>query len=370
MEHFAVVVIGAGQAGLACAQQLSFRGLEPGEDFIVLDANEGPGGAWRHRWDSLTLDKAHGIADLPSMKAPTTEDGAGQPASRVVSDYYQRYEEQFHLAVRRPARAVRVEEADGFIVTLADGTEYGSQVIVNATGTWDSPYIPDLPGLETFGGHVLHTHDFVRREDFAGQRTLIIGGGLSAVQFLLELEGVTDTMWSTRRVPDFVRTEFDQHWGRNVEEAVRERTFAGYPPASVVSATGIPPWEEYAEGVQRGVLVSRGTITQVTPTGVVFGDSPATDAALAYWDPFPAGHREDVDILFFNTGFRHSLRHLEPLGIFSQRGGIEMTDEVTVKADPRILLAGYGSTASTRGATRAGRLAAKRAAHLLFPGGR
>lgn len=61
------VIIGAGQAGLAAAHELVHRGLVPGTDFLVFDADDGPGGAWRHRWDSLTLGNAHGIADLPGL---------------------------------------------------------------------------------------------------------------------------------------------------------------------------------------------------------------------------------------------------------------------------------------------------------------
>lgn len=86
---YRVVVIGAGQAGLSAAAHLVRKGLAPGSDFVVLDGNDGPGGAWRDRWDSLTFDAAHGIADLPSFpKGPIDPD---EPASRVVSRYYGRF---------------------------------------------------------------------------------------------------------------------------------------------------------------------------------------------------------------------------------------------------------------------------------------
>ena len=80
---------------------------------------------------------------------------------------------------------------------------------------------------------------------------LVVGGGLSAVQFLLELEGIAQTTWATRRAPDFTDTEFDKQWGLDVEKKVRERVFSGNPPASVVSTTGIPPWQEYLDAVER-----------------------------------------------------------------------------------------------------------------------
>lgn len=99
------------------------------------------------------------------------------------------------------------------------------------------------------------------------------------------------------------------------------------------------------------------------PTAEQDGLGPAAGSGLAVpesWDPFPAGHLAKVDVIFWNTGFRAALRHLAPMRLRS-RGGIELLDEVTPAADPRILLVGYGSTASTVGATRAGRLAGRKA---------
>ena len=80
MEHYLSIIIGAGQAGLATAHQLTSRGLIPAQDFLLIDANPAPGGAWRHRWDSLTLGKAHNIADLPGMPAPLAD--ASSPAPK------------------------------------------------------------------------------------------------------------------------------------------------------------------------------------------------------------------------------------------------------------------------------------------------
>src|SRR5699024_5734038 len=64
-SHWSVVIIGAGQAGLSAAHYLWRDGMVPGRDFLVLDAGAGPGGAWRERWDSLTLGRTNHVADLP-----------------------------------------------------------------------------------------------------------------------------------------------------------------------------------------------------------------------------------------------------------------------------------------------------------------
>ena len=64
------VVIGAGQAGLSASYHLRRLGI----DHVVLDANDAPGGAWQHRWDSLTMDDVHGVAALPDSEAPDRGD--------------------------------------------------------------------------------------------------------------------------------------------------------------------------------------------------------------------------------------------------------------------------------------------------------
>ncbi|MDR7330377.1 NAD(P)-binding domain-containing protein [Corynebacterium guangdongense] len=381
--HFQAIIIGAGQAGLAAAHELARRGLVPGVDFAVLDANEGPGGAWRHRWDSLTLGKAHGIADLPGL--PMKRPDPTVPSSTLVTEYYGDYEDTFDLKVIRPAKVSRVEPATerepaGPLRVISQAGEFTTDVLLNSTGTWDNPYVPYIPGIEDFEGLQLHTRDYVSAEEFRGRKTLVVGGGLSAIQFLLELEDVTETVWATRRPPNFTNRwkDEDKQWGLDVEDAVRERTFAGERPASVVRTTGIGMIPDYVDGVRRGLLVSRGMFDQITPNGVIFGEplaqkaeglGPSENAELVFpesWAPFPAGTvLGDVDVIFWNTGFRPSLRHLAPLKLRSRLGGIEMADEVTTAVNPRVLLVGYGSTASTIGATRAGRKAGRVAHQFL-----
>ncbi|MDN6707150.1 NAD(P)-binding domain-containing protein [Corynebacterium glyciniphilum] len=376
---YSVIIIGAGQAGLAAAHALVRKGITPGEKMLVLDGNDGPGGAWRHRWESLTLGSAHGIADLPGLPMPRPDPGV--PASDLVADYYGSYEDTFGLRVRRPARVIRVDgDAPGplTVTVVMDGqcSRLQTSMLINATGTWTHPYIPYVPGIDQFSGRQLHTADYTKKEDFAGDRVLVVGGGLSAVQFLLELHepgGAASTVWATRRPPNFVDRIFDNDdgsWGREVERRVRADTEHGRRPASVVRNTGIPALPRYLEGVADGTLVSRGMFTRINDSSVTFGDTdlPDTGQDLVQpdsWRPFAEGHREPVDVIFWNTGFRPALNHLSPLRLREPGGGITVVNEVEVVRDDRVLLAGYGSTASTVGANRAGRLAGQVAARRL-----
>ncbi|MBO0908024.1 FAD-dependent oxidoreductase [Arthrobacter sunyaminii] len=336
-----VAVIGAGQAGLSAAYYLARRGLIPESGFVVLDANDGPGGAWRHRWDSLTLGSAHGIHDLPNFPLGTPD--PREPASSVVSRYYGAYEAEFGLRVQRPVRVRKVSRPAGNRLRITtDSGVWLAKFVINATGTWDKPYWPAYPGQQDFRGIQLHTRDFRSAADFAGRRVLVVGGGTSALQFLLQLhEAGAQTAWSTRRPPEFTRRPFDAEWGRGVERAVSERTRAGLPPLSVVAATGLPLTAQYQKGIDDGVLTSRGPLVRLTPAGAVFED----------------GSTAAADVILWATGFRASLGHLASLHLREPGGGIRMDGPRVVRL-PQLFLVGYGESASTLGATRAGRAAA------------
>ncbi|MBF8185060.1 NAD(P)/FAD-dependent oxidoreductase, partial [Nonomuraea sp. K274] len=152
MEETEVVVIGAGQAGLSSAYHLGRFGYEP----VVLDAAEGPGGAWRHRSPSLTMEKVHGIFDLPGVRRQPEPDG-GQPAAEVVPEYYADYERRVGLEVVRPVKVTAVHRsADGRLLVGTDVGEWAARAVVNATGTWTRPYWPYYPGAAGFAGRQLH----------------------------------------------------------------------------------------------------------------------------------------------------------------------------------------------------------------------
>src|SRR4051794_11518147 len=126
--HTDVVVIGAGQAGLSAAYELR----RAGADFVVLDADAGPGGAWQHRWPSLRLDRAHRIAPLPGMDLPAADPAT--PASEVVAGYFAEYERRFDLPVRRPVRVRAVHrDGDGLVLDTSAG-QWTAQGLVSATG--------------------------------------------------------------------------------------------------------------------------------------------------------------------------------------------------------------------------------------------
>lgn len=339
-----VAVIGAGQAGLSAAYFLRRAGLALEAGFVVLDHAKRAGGAWQYRWPSLRLGRVHGLHDLPGL--PLEDADADRPASEVVSEYFARYERTFDLPVHRPAdvRSVRYAdgEGSGFLVDTPTET-WLARGIVNATGTWDRPFQPWYPGRGTFAGRQLHTADFTGAAEFRDRRVVVVGGGSSAVQQLLEIAPVAAaTTWVTRTPPVFRDEEFTPEYGREVVAEVDERVREGKPPRSVVSVTGLMLTPEVRAAREAGVLDRRPMFERITPRGVAWSD----------------GTEEPADVILWATGFRAALDHLAPLGLRERGGGIRMNGTEVV-AEPRVHLVGYGPSASTVGASRAGRSAVR-----------
>jgi cation diffusion facilitator CzcD-associated flavoprotein CzcO len=345
-----VVVIGAGQAGLSTAWALRRQGFEAGSGFVVLDADESPGGAWQHRWPSLTLGGTHRVHDLPGLPfRPGTDD---VPAAEAVPAYFAEYERAFELPVLRPVRvhAVRRADDDRFRVETDAGV-WTARAVVNATGTWTRPFVPRYPGQDTFRGRQLHTVDYTSAGEFRGLHVVVVGGGASATQLLGEISRTTSTTWVTRRPPVWRDGPFDEETGRRavalVEEAVRE----GRRPGSVVGVTGLLTSTPYVrDGLDRGVLERLPVFDRITPDGVAWDD----------------GRFVRADVLLWATGFRAAVTHLAPLHLRGSGGGIRM-DGTAVAGEPRLHLVGYGPSASTIGANRAGQAAARALRRLLRP---
>jgi cation diffusion facilitator CzcD-associated flavoprotein CzcO len=346
-----VVVVGAGQAGLSVAYYLRRLGLDPGNDFVLLDRGPGTGGAWQFRWEALRLGYAHKVHDLPGMdELGVSFDTADKslPAKDVVADYYARYEEHYGLQVVRPAEVTKVEMIpEGFLVAFEGPygeREVTSTVVVNASGTWGAPFIPHYPGMNEFRGRHVHTAQYTDAEDFRGQDVVVVGGGTSAIGFLMELEGVAGSLtWVARRPIEFLEDQnLNIEGGQSAVAQQDEAARLGRVLPSIVSTTGVPRSRRIQAAIDRGLLVARPMFARVEADGVRFAN----------------GAYRRADAIIWATGFRPELRHLAPLKLREKSGGIVVGKNVSWK-NPRLFFAGYGPTASTIGANRAGRAIAR-----------
>ncbi|MDT0328616.1 ArsO family NAD(P)H-dependent flavin-containing monooxygenase [Nocardiopsis lambiniae] len=328
-----VAVIGGGQAGLAAGYFLR----RAKADFVILDAGNGPGGSWPEYWDSLRLFSPAAHSMLPGWWMPE-EEGREYPSAAHVAWYLGAYEHRYDLPVRRPVRVRRVERADDRLRLTTDGDTWSARYVISATGTWRSPYIPDIPGRDVFEGGQLHTVDHRRPDGFAGRRVVVVGGGNSAAQILAELSEVADTTWVTARRPRFLPDDVDGRALFAIATGARKAADRGEPgPAGIADLGDIVVVPSVREARERGALKAEPMFDHLTRTGVAWAD----------------GTTMDCDVILWCTGFRPVLDHLAPLGLVDERGRIPVVGTRS-RAEPRLHLLGYGDWTGPASATLIG----------------
>lgn len=338
------IVIGAGQSGLVASYELKRRGI----DHLVLDANSAPGGAWQHRWDSLTMNDVHRVAELPGTRAP----GASSARSnQAIPQYFANYEKEFELPIVRPVKVISVHNAaenPRVLEVQSDQETWRTQTVVSASGTWTHPFLPYYHGVEKFKGLQIHTAGYTSADIFTGKKVLVVGGGASAVQLIGEVAHTAkEVLWATRSEPRWRTGEID---GLASVTWVESRTTQGLPPSSVVTSTGLAlrPQEEFAQKL--GIYERRlPMFEELTEHGAKWSD----------------GTVREFDAIIWATGFRYAFDYLAPLKLRSEHGGIALQSvkhnvqgATTAVKDARIKFVGYGPSASTVGASKAGRQAA------------
>ncbi|MFI8489501.1 ArsO family NAD(P)H-dependent flavin-containing monooxygenase [Streptomyces rubrogriseus] len=348
-QHTDVVVIGGGQAGLAAGYHLRRQGL----DFVVLDAQAAPGGAWQHTWDSLHLFSPAAFSSLPGRLMPP-QPGKEYPDAGHVVAYLNDYEKRYDLPVQRAVRVIGVHDDGRLLRVETDSGTWRARAVISATGTWWRPFLPAVPGREDFKGRQLHTVSYRRPQDFAGQRVIVVGGGNSGAQIAADLAHDTELTWVTQRPPRYLADDID---GRALFDAATARRRAldeGRTDTGGVASLGdivaVPPVREARDA---GRLKASPMFARLVRDGVVWDD----------------GTRAPADAVIWCTGFRPALSHLSPLGL---RGSRDHIDTVGTRAavDPRLHLLGYGdwtgpASATLIGVGRPARDAAREIAEFL-----
>ncbi|MFD3940297.1 flavin-containing monooxygenase [Streptomyces sp. NPDC058611] len=200
MEHVDVVVVGAGQAGLATAYALVRHGLKP----VVLEASDQPAGSWPPHYDSLALFSPARFSSLPGILFDDGDPDRYPHRDEVVA-YLAAYAARLDADIRtgRRVAGVQVGRGGGFVVALQGGGRMSARAVVSASGSFGTPYRPALPGLDQCEGAVLHASEYRSPEAFAGQRVIVMGAGNTAVQIAVELASVAQVTLASRNPVKF-----------------------------------------------------------------------------------------------------------------------------------------------------------------------
>ncbi|HYD80406.1 MAG TPA: FAD-dependent oxidoreductase [Paucimonas sp.] len=303
MNIFDVIVIGAGQAGLAAGWHLR----RAGHRFAILEAGERASGAWRGYYDSLTLFSPARYSALPGLPFPGEPNR--YPKRDEVADYLESYAARFHLPIHYRKRVSDVQrQGAGFLLQCADGDRYRARAVIVASGAFGTPYTPAVPGLERFRGKHLHSSEYRNPGEFADRRIVVVGGANSGVQIAHELSGTANVSLATRRPIRFFPQRIlglDFHFWLAATRLERTRWLDDQ--STPVLDDGI-----YRKAIAAGKPDRRPMFREVHEDGVTWAD----------------GVREKVDVLLFATGFRpHApylagLEAIAPDGSPRQRNGI------------------------------------------------
>ena len=341
-----VVIIGAGQAGLATAYFLRRTALT----FVLLDNQPGAGGAWRHGWKSLRLFSPANWSSLPGWPMPAGNSDV-YPGRNDVIDYMTRYETRYQFPVIRPVHVNSVTRSDDprHAEALMAHTNHGvwsSRAVVSATGNWSHPHIPAYPGIEIFKGVQQHSANYSDASLYSGKRVLVVGGGNSGAQILAEVSKVAHTTWITPTAPVFLSDDVD---GRVLFERATQRWLAIKEGRSIDTPLGglgdIVMVPSVREARERGVLVSERPFEAFTESGI----------------RWPDARHEEVDAVIWCTGFKPSLQHLSDLDVIETDGKVAVNEGRSIK-EPRLWLVGYGDWTGPASATLAGVMRAARTA--------
>ncbi|HEY2700871.1 MAG TPA: NAD(P)/FAD-dependent oxidoreductase [Pseudonocardiaceae bacterium] len=339
--HRDAVIVGAGFGGMGAAIQLDRLGLH---DYVILDREDDLGGTWHvNRYPGLAVDIAS-VTYSYSFEANPHWSRVFAPGAELKR-YAEHVAEKYDL--RRRMRfgstvtgATWNDETRCWDVALAGGETLSARFLVTATGFLSQPKKPDIPGIDSFCGAVVHSADWDDNVELTGKRAAIIGTGATAVQLIPELAREVADLTVYQRTPIWVVPKIDARIPRPVR-----RLFAALPATQraarlinssaleALSVVGVLHYRQahlanrvaeltaraqlrvqvrdsrtrraltprYSFGCKRptfsnayyrtfnkpGVHLETGTIDHIEPNAIVTAD----------------GHRTEIDVLVLATGF-------------------------------------------------------------------
>jgi putative flavoprotein involved in K+ transport len=276
----AIVIIGAGPAGLAAGACLSRRGLPS----RLIDRSGAPGGAYASMYAGMTLATPRRFNALPGLALEGSSSHTTVPEYRA---YLERYAAHHALSIEQGTVDAVDRCEDGFIVRAGRSTLEARWVVV-ASGMATFPYSPEQPGA---GVPILHASEWRGPQAYAAERLLIIGGGISAVEIAVEAaERGRRVIVSARRPVRLLPPRIlgrDPHDYAVLLEKLPPSWFPGYCARHSTFR---------AANARLPRLVGDGRI-DLRPAIVGWEDSSAF---------FADGFRADVDLAISATGYRYA----------------------------------------------------------------
>ena len=208
-ERIHTIVIGGGQAGLSVGYHLAERGI----NFLILDANNRIGNAWRNRWDSLRLFTPARYVELPGMRFR----GAGEtfPTKDQIADYLELYAEHFRLPVQCGVKVDRLwKDGDHFVID-AGRLQYEADNVVIAMANYQVPKIPGFAEELDPGILQLHPHSYKRPSQLQEGGVLVVGVGNSGADIAIDVVRSHKT-WIAGKESGYIPWDINTSFARKI----------------------------------------------------------------------------------------------------------------------------------------------------------
>jgi cation diffusion facilitator CzcD-associated flavoprotein CzcO len=219
-QQFDAVIVGAGFAGIGAAIQLRRLGYD---DFVILDREDDLGGTWHvNHYPGLAVDVptttySYFFEPNPNWSRLFTP---GAEIKQYADDVADKYDVRRHMRFNTTVEGARWDED----ANLGGGETLTTRYLITATGFLSQPAVPDIPGINSFDGKVIHTTEWEDGFDPAGHRIAVIGTGATAVQLIPELAKSAADLTVYQRTPIWVVPKIDLRFGERTK-----RLFARVP---------------------------------------------------------------------------------------------------------------------------------------------
>ncbi|WP_175615765.1 flavin-containing monooxygenase [Piscibacillus halophilus] len=295
-----VIVIGAGQAGLAAGYYLQKLNL----DYVILEASEQTAGSWPKYYNNLVLFSPVQYSSLPGLDIDGGYDS--YPNKDTVIQYLNQYRNYFNLNVQTRKKVEEIKKSNQFFsLKTVDQELYKARAIICATGSFNNPYIPNIDNMNTFEGKLMHSFQYREANNIKDERIVVVGGRNSAVQIAIELAQVANVSIATRTpikyIPQRLLGKDGHFWGRLI----------GYDTFPIGLWRNVKDKEPVIDlgGFKKAIEENhnpdqRNMFTRFTKNGVVWSD----------------GLKEHVDTVIFATGYKPKFDYLEPLKTVNEEG--------------------------------------------------
>jgi putative flavoprotein involved in K+ transport len=322
-EHVETVIIGGGQAGLSTGYHLARRDLS----FVILDANERIGDAWRKRWDSLRVFTPARYSGLPGWPFPAP--AWSFPTKEEVADYLQAYAARFDLPVRTGVRVDGLSREAGRYVVAAGDRRFEADRVVVASGAYQRPRVPAFAAKLDPGLVQLHSSEYRDPSQLQDGSVLVVGAANSGAEIALEVSSGHRT-WLSGRHPGQEPFRPGGRWDRLFMPAV---WFLASRVLTVKTPFGRMVRRKFSD---RGLPLARVRPKDITAAGIE--RVPRTAGVRGGLPVLDDGRDLEVANVIWCTGFVPDFAWID-LPAFAEKEG-PVHDRGIVRSEPGLYVVG------------------------------